>query len=342
MTRRTTMRTRRIRTPPLAPSASVGRSHVTDRPMIWSLRIGILVVVVAIVATAGWRLFMGSEYVITSPSMCPNVCVGALVLDESAGTHFRVGEIVSFVAPGLAQVYTHRVVHVFANGSFETKGDAANIVDPWRIQPSMVRGRAVLTIAGLGWFDLALPFLAMALTLVLIVRSTLPTRHRREWDRLFVSLMAVVPIWLLRPLVRGIVVTTTALRPGVSQLVVVNTGLLPAQFRVPGGQVAAFVAPGHRATLSGKVQSGGQLALNQTASFHWWGWAMVYLLIFSPLIWYVVHLLRPSSHAERDLVLRGRDLPVSAAPTLLDSDVVLGYLDTTRTTRDRSRPFIAN
>ena len=302
----------------------------------------ILIVVVAIVATAGWRLFGGTDYVVTSPSMCPNICVGALVLEEPAGTHFHVGEVVSFIPPGFSQVYTHRVVNVFANGTIETKGDAANIVDPWRIGPSMVRGRAVLTMVGLGWFDLALPFLALAITFILIVRRMLPTRRLREWDRLFVSLMVAVPIWLLRPLVRGVVVTSSTLRPGVSQLVVVNTGLLPAQFKIPGGQVASFVAPGHRATLSGVVQRGGQLALSQTASFHWWGWAIVIVLVTSPLLWYFIHLLRPSSHAERALLLRGHTLHVHAAPVLAQVDVALGAYDTNRTPRDRSRPFITN
>jgi len=52
-----------------------------QRPMIWSLRVAIIVIAVSILASAGWRLSGGSDYVITSPSMCPTICVGALVLD---------------------------------------------------------------------------------------------------------------------------------------------------------------------------------------------------------------------------------------------------------------------
>jgi signal peptidase I len=312
--------------------------------MIWSLRISILVIVVAIVAFAGWRLFFGSDYVVSSPSMCPTICVGALVLDEPAGTHLSVGEVISFVPPGLTSVYTHRIVHVFANGSVETKGDAANVVDPWRIEPSMVRGRAVLSAAGLGWIDLALPFLALALSLILILRRLLPIRHRREWDRLFVSVMVAVPIWLLKPLVRGVIVTTSTLRPGVSQLVVVNTGLLPAQFKVLGGQLASFIAPGYRATLTGATRRGGELALSQTASFHWWGWTIVYVFILSPLIWYLIRLAHPSSQAERDLVLRGRyvDTDVAAAADHAHGALAARHDATSTARRDRSRPFVAN
>ena len=319
-------------TPPVATK--------NNPPTIWSLRIAIVVIAVSILASAGWLLFGGSEYVITTPSMCPSVCVGALVLDQPAGTHFHAGELVSFAPPDMNQVYTHRIVYVFPNGSFETKGDAANIIDPWRVYPSMVRGRAVATIPGLGWFSLALPFLAMALTLILIARRMFPSINRREWDRLSVSLMVVVPIWLLKPLVRGIIVQTATVRAGVSQIVVVNTGLLPAEFRVPGGQIASFVAPGYRATLTGATQHGGQLGLAQTASFHWWGWALVIVLVLSPLLWYLFHLLRPSSHAERELVLRGRYVHVPPAPALPDMATVHGLTHSPHVARDRSRPLV--
>jgi hypothetical protein len=237
-------------------------------------------------------------------------------------------------------VYTHRIVYVFPNGTIETKGDAANIVDPWRIYPSMVRGREVAYAPAAGWFNLALPFLAMALTLILLARRMFASINRREWDRLFVSLMVVVPIWLLRPLVRGIIVQTSTLRPGVSQIVVVNTGIFPTQFRVPGGQVAAFVNPGYRATLSGPVQRGGQLGLSQAASFHWYGWALVALFVASPLIWYVVSLFRPSARAERDLVLRGRYVRVPAPLTMPDMNEVLTNSDAPRHSRDHSPPVV--
>jgi signal peptidase I len=321
-----------------SPSRATAQDVVAEKPMIWSLRIVIIVIVVSILASACWRLSGGSEYVITSPSMCPTICVGSLVLDETAGQHVHAGEVVSFVPPGLDQVYTHRIVYVFANGSFETKGDAANIIDPWRVYPSMVRGREVAFLRGAGWFDLALPFLAMALTLILIARRMFRTVHRREWDRLFVSLMVVVPIWLLKPLVRGIIVQTSSVRPGVSQIVVVNTGLLPAEFRVPGGQVQSFVDPGFRATLSGPVHEGGQLGLSQVASFHWYGWAIVALFVSSPLMWYLIQLLRPSSRAERELVFHGRYVHVPSPLSMPDMDSVLATQDDLAR-RERARPF---
>jgi len=38
------------------------------------------------------------------------------------------------------------VVKVFANGNFQTKGDAANIVDPWVVSPSELKGVTVATV----------------------------------------------------------------------------------------------------------------------------------------------------------------------------------------------------
>ncbi len=295
--------------------------------MIWSLRLAIAVVGASILFSAGWRLSGGAEYMITSPSMCPTMCVGSLVLDLAPGTHFHAGEVITFTPPNDPHVYTHRIVYVFPDGTIETKGDAANIVDPWRITASMVRGREVAAIPAAGWFNLALPFLALALTVILMARRLFPTEHRREWDRLFVSLMVATPVWLLRPLVRGIIVETAALRPGYSQIVVVNTGLLPSEFRIPGGQSASFVSPGHRAVLTGKVLRGGQLGLQQVASFHWYEWAIVGLFVTSPLWLYLLHLLRPSSRPERQLVVRGRYVHVPEAPVMPDMDRVLaGHL----------------
>jgi signal peptidase I len=308
------------------------------QPMIWSLRLAIVIITLSILASAGWRLSGGSEYIIGSPSMCPTICVGALVLDQPAGTHLHVGEVISFVPPGLSTVYTHRIIYVFANGSIETKGDAANIIDPWRVYPSMVRGREIAFLPAAGWFDLALPFLAMALTLILLARRMFPTIHRREWDRLFVSLGVVIPIWLLKPLVRGVILQTASLRPGVSQIVVVNTGIFPTEFRIPGGQSAAFVGPGTRATLSGPVQHGGQLALTQVASFHWYGWALVALFVAGPLWWYLIHLMLPSSRTERELVLRGKCVQVPGSLSMPDMDLVLVKHDPRP--RDSSRPFL--
>ena len=249
---------------------------------------------------AGWRLIGYSAYVVASPSMCPRICVGALVLDVPPSAHPFVGEVVSFVPPGLSDVYTHRITAVLANGDIFTRGDAANVNDPWHITSSMIRGRMVIALVGLGWLDLALPFLAGSLALFLTMRRFFARSRLRDLDRLASALLVAIPIWRLRPLVRGLVVTANTFRPGVSQLVVVNTGLLPAQFVVPHGQRASFVAPGHRVSLTGAIGPAGQLRLGGAASFHWWGWMIVIFFVASPMLWYVASLLRLPSRLRRE------------------------------------------
>ena len=86
------------------------------------------------------------------------------------------------------------------------------------------------------------------------------------------------------------------------------------------------------------MQRGGQLALSQVASFHWQGWVLVALFVSSPLWWYLIHLLLPSSRAEGELVLRGRDVHVAGPLSMSDMDLVLAENDPSP--RDHSRPFV--
>ena len=86
------------------------------------------------------------------------------------------------------------------------------------------------------------------------------------------------------------------------------------------------------------MQRSGQLALARVASFHRYGWVLVALFVSSPLWWYLIHLLLPSSRAEGELVLRGRDVYVTGPLSMSDIDLVLAKHDPSP--RDHSRPFV--
>ena len=255
-------------------------------PLPWLLRIIFTIITLSVLVSVGWRASGGTLYTITSPSMCPEVCVGSLVLDRPLppGQGVHIGETVTFLPSGFSSVYTHRVVKVFSNGSFETKGDAANVVDPWVVTTAEVRGVTQGTIWGLGWLSNALPFLAMGMLAIVIMRRYIHASVRREWDRLFAILIVLVPVWLIKPLIRGVVVISSHLHHGYGKLTIVNTGLLPAQFRAVQGQFKDFVSPGQRFSISGRLQSNGQVSVSEFASFHWVGWAVVILIVLSPLI----------------------------------------------------------
>ncbi|MFZ1062366.1 MAG: hypothetical protein WAN30_02720 [Acidimicrobiales bacterium] len=258
----------------------------------WDLRLLFLVIVVAILAEAGWLASGGSLYRIDSPSMCPQVCVGSLVLDRplAPGTTVHKGETVTFIPPGFTVEYTHRVVKVLANGSFETKGDASNIVDPWIVAPADLKGVTVATVWGLGWLSSALPFLAAGMALILLFRRSIDVRVRRAYDRLLAVILIIVPIWLIKPLIRATVIQTASLKNDMERLTIVNTGLLPSQFRATQGQFKDFVASGQRITLTGRLQPDGQVAVSQFVSFHWIGWTIVAVVIASPLLLFLIQL----------------------------------------------------
>jgi signal peptidase I len=260
----------------------------------WDLRVLFVVIVVAILAEAGWLASGGSLFRVDSPSMCPQVCVGALVLDRplAPGASVQKGETVTFVPPGFTVEYTHRVVKVFANGTFETKGDASNIVDPWVVSPAELKGVTVATVWGLGWLSSALPFLAAGMALILLFRRSIDVRVRRAYDRLLAVILIIVPIWLIKPLIRAMVIQTSSLKHGMERLTIVNTGLLPSQFRASGGQFKDFVASGQRISLVGPVQPSGQVAVSQFVSFHWLGWTIVAVVIASPLLLFLLQLPR--------------------------------------------------
>ncbi len=294
-------------------------------PLPWDLRIIFIVITLAVLAQVGWIVSGGTIYRVTTESMCPEVCVGALVIDRplAPNTEIKVGETVSFVPPGFSVIYTHRVVKVYANGTFETKGDAANVIDPWVVSPSDVKGVTVATIWGMGFLSAALPILAAGMALILILRRQIEKRVRRDYDRMFAILLIIVPIWIVKPLIRGVTVATSTLKNHLERVVIVNTGLLPAQFRAKGGQFKDFVSPGQRITLTGPVQANGQVGISQFVSFHWYGWAIVGVVVASPLVAFVLEIGYSRRHLRRasDGVRQRRTgdtsrspVPVGAAP----------------------------
>ena len=72
---------RRGRSPGILPAASLGA------------------VVLAVAAVLGWNLSGGHLLVMETPSMCPRVCVGALVAEHPLHGPLRVGELISFHVP---------------------------------------------------------------------------------------------------------------------------------------------------------------------------------------------------------------------------------------------------
>ena len=249
-------------------------------------------VVVSALAVFGWYLSGGRLMTMTTPSMCPTVCVGSLVAVRPLdGAAVHPGELVAFRPPGQSATFTHRVVKVEDNGSFTTKGDAEASPDPWVIAPSDIVGRVSFTLAGVGWWLRALPMVAGGTVVLLFARRAYRLRNRRTFERAFGALIVAVPLLILHPLIRGVLIENAAdpHHRGWVKGLFVNTGLLPVHLTVAGGHPAAPLAPSRLAWLYGPKTTSGVFGVRQWAALPVWGWILLGALVLSPAIGFALY-----------------------------------------------------
>ncbi len=252
-------------------------------------------VVLAVAAVLGWDVFGGRLLVMETPSMCPTVCVGSLVADRPLQGALHVGELITFHPPNTyTETYTHEVSRIFANGAIQTRGVGNATHDPWLITRSDIVGEVVFSIWGLGWVLKALPLLAVGVLAWVLTRPRIARRIRRAWDRGWLIVLTVLPLWTLHPLVGATVISTMSDPSHRSWIraTVVNTGILPASFHAVGDRVVSHVSPTGLVQLAGPATERDYLMLRETASLYWWGWAILALLVLSPLAGYLWHVYR--------------------------------------------------
>jgi hypothetical protein len=221
------------------------------------------------------------------------------VADRPYRGPLRVGQLVTFHPPGdYTETYTHEVYRVLPGGQAETRGLADGSPDPWRISASDIVGTVAFTIWGLGWLLECLPFLAVGVACWVLVRPLLSRRSRLGWDQLWTTIVAITPLWLQRPLVGASIISSA---PGGNdahqEYDVVNTGLLPASLRFPGGR-PHYLPPGGTKWLA--ARGGDHMVVHEVAALAWWGWAVVALVVVSPLIayfWSLARAKRPEPRA---------------------------------------------
>jgi hypothetical protein len=248
-------------------------------------------VAVVVGASIGWRLSGGSLFTIATPSMCPDLCVGTLVLDRPHPGPLAPGLVVTFRPPGTRTVYTHRVARVLPDGAVLTRGDAIGRADPWTVPRSRVIGVVVANVRGLGWLWRSVPWMAAVLAIALVVRRWVDPDRRPGIDTVGATLALALPTLLLRPFIRTAVV---ALRPrpaGGIVMRVVNTGLLALRYGITGAGVAGPVAPGHLVTVATTRSHGTAIALHAVASLPTLGWAAVIAIVLSPVLGLAVRLV---------------------------------------------------
>jgi hypothetical protein len=171
----------------------------------------------------------------------------------------------------------------------ETRGVGNPGHDPWLITRSDIVGEEVFTVWGLGWLLKALPFLAVGVLAWVLVRPWIGRHTRRAWDRCWITVLTVLPLWAWHPLVRATVLSTTndPSHRGWDRSTVVNSGILPVSFRTSSGGVVSHVVSAHTTQVAGPLNEHGSLIVHEGASLYWWGWTIVAAVVVSPLAGYL-------------------------------------------------------
>ncbi|MGH9006785.1 MAG: S26 family signal peptidase [Acidimicrobiales bacterium] len=275
--------------------------------------VGVLVAL-CVLGSVGWQLAGGSMFSIATPSMCPDLCVGTLVFDQPLHGPPHVGDVITFRPPGTSRVYTHRVMRVLPGGAFKTAGDAVGRVDPWTVPPSNVLGRVVGNVRGAGWLWRSLPWMAAALACALFLRRAVAERLRMHADVLFVTLLVVVPVLVLRPLVRLAVISWAERRNGSVIMTVANVGLLPVQLQATGGPSVHAVPPGQIVTAFASRGAGGAVSVQEIVSLSALQWAVAAGIVLLPLAGLLVQIFWHRRGGRRVVL---RPVPVAAVPELV-------------------------
>jgi signal peptidase I len=249
---------------------------------IWYGTVALLAAFLVICAI--WTLSGGRTFVVTTPSMSPNVPVGSLVLTRPVphgGPH--VGQIIAFHPPNEPNTtYTHRVVKVMPGPSYSTKGDLDAYPDAWVVTPKDIVGVATHHFKRIGWLVRALPWLALGAVVLMGLATFVPRKRRRITYFVGGTIVLSIPILVLRPLVRG-VFAGSGLIHGKIHAMVVNTGLLPLRFVITGAP-AHHTASGYPATLIAPQPKNGHLLITGTVGLGFFGWLILVLICLSPLI----------------------------------------------------------
>jgi len=118
------------------------------RRIVWGL---LLLVVLGVGGAIGGFYAAGYRaYVIHTGSMEPTLMPGDLIIDRPADGEYQVGDIITFRHGPTADLVTHRITQITANG-VHTKGDANRTADVWTIPEPYVEGVVRWHAPGLGF-----------------------------------------------------------------------------------------------------------------------------------------------------------------------------------------------
>ncbi|AMM21997.1 hypothetical protein AX769_19905 [Frondihabitans sp. PAMC 28766] len=212
--------------------------------------------------------------------------VGTLVLTTPVKAQdLHVGDIITFHPPTDAkEVYTHRIVGITAQG-IQTRGDINGASDGWFLHQQDIIGQTTTILPAVGWLVKGLPILIVGFAFIMFTTSLIRTPTRRQSFRILgFSMLMSLTVYILRPFVGLVVLTTTPVKAGV-EAQVVSTGILPITATATHGTSVNLVA-GQVGTVTVPAQAGiGHYSMSSALHLSLPEWIAFFAICAIPLLW---------------------------------------------------------
>lgn len=306
------------------PRPRQARRHAAHTVLIW---VGAAAATALVVLALLFHAQGGRWFIVQTPSMGTTAPVGTLVLTTPvSASDVKVGDVITFHPPTESgEVFTHRVVAIGADG-ISTRGDINGATDPWRLHQADLVGSATTILPGVGWLVRALPILLVGAAFVLLATALVSNAARRMSFRILgFSLLASLTVYVLKPFVGLVVLTTQATGSGGVSAQIVSTGLLPITATAKGG-TSATLSAGEVGTVTVRhITDLAHYSVSSALHLTLWQWALFFAICAIPMLWtFIVGL--PTDRVDDDEAAAA----AAAAARLAEADRVASVERSTR------------
>lgn len=275
-----------------------GRAPTPRGPRIQTVLIwaGALAASAIVVFALLFQAHGGRWFIVETPSMGTTAPVGTLVLTTPVtADDLRVGDIITFHPPTQpGETYTHRIVAITSQG-IATRGDINGANDGWFLHQQNLVGQTTTILPAVGWLVKALPILIVGFAFVMFATSLIRTPARRQSFRILgFSLLMSLTVYILKPFVGLVVLTTHATTRGIGATVV-STGILPIRATATGG-TSVVLHSGEVGSVTVPPATGvSHYSMSSALHLSPLEWVLFLAICTVPLLWTVIVGLPGSS-----------------------------------------------